>query len=726
MSYRRLVSAAAGYLMCAWLFTSGPVAAQGTVVDREGHRWDIGPDGSVQDGDNDTFDGGVVLLVNGARVGQQGVRVPRRIMFRRVMRGLGAGGQARRAGRELTAGPFRMGNIIVTRKILVPNNLACARYLEVFENIGDTTAEVNVSIYTDLGNSAMQTDVPEARHGGVVYGAIAQDPQRCSVGFRFGDDKTDFRAAFSTNNNGDVTITFNQPLKIKPGTRAAILHVVAQRRGLQAASAFAKNLKLKRFLRTLDPADRRALVNVSGAGGLFVLGNIQLFRGEHGDTIVLRTGEKLVGALQAKKLTVDTEFGKMTFPAGDILSIFAETPGSGNVRVILQSGEVLTGKPTPPVFNLKLPDGFSAAVPCPMLSKYGRKLPEPEEQTKEKSSKEKEKSEKAEEKTGTQPAGLRKAEQFIFTDPIFVLRGGDRLVGKPEQTTLTVQTAFGRPTLKIAALKRITFAGQETPTPLFILRDGSSFRGFPTLGKFDVRLRLGGKVTLNIGRLAAIYFTPGEELNAAVAAQKASNGGAPGRPDKTKGSLRLANGDFLTGEIKTLGGKLVLETPFGPERSLPTAQIRKLSFNPRRFRRVKATIWDGSSFPGKLKNAVLPFRTAGGVELDIPCGLIIGFSRPFAEPPAEIKAKVEKLVLQLGDGDPTVRNKAQKKLTKMGPGILAVLAKHLKQEDLEIRTRVRNVFKKLKNEVEENAEEPETETGAMRGTGKAHIFAGLR
>lgn len=678
----RLV-AALGLLAAATAF------AQAQFNDCEGFRWDVSNDGSIGDGTNDTFDGGCHLRVNGQQF-------------------QGGPQQVGRDGREVVIGPGACGNIQVTRKVYVPARIACCRYVDVLENTSNQAVQVQATVFSNLGNSAQQSMIPDTRDGRVPCLAIGQGDGggSRSVAFLMASPKSRYKV--TPQIQGDNVHLMYAPINLRPRQRVALIHVVAQKNSINEADEFSKRMKLESFLREVDAADRRLIINVSSEGGLMSLAGLELFRGDKADAVKLNTGELLTGSLQTEALTLSTEFGERSIPAGEVLSVF-EVP-QGAVRVVTQSGEALTGVLKEKELRLKLRGGSELKIPVSCVAKYGKRLPEQKAKPGD------------EEGAGEPPA----AEQFAFTDPVWLLRTGDRLVGQPSQPKLNIRTLYGELPVSVGALKRIQFPGAELRMPLIELADGSCFCGLLAEPKLEVKLRGGGAASLDQGRIAAIFFQPMDELAAEGGTEGEPREGAEPQPPSAAGALRLVNGDVLQGTLAGGAEALVLETPFGIQK-IGSQQVSRLRPARNTSRGARVTLWDGSTLPGVLSADALVFQSSAGATLSIPLALVASYSRPLALPPEQEVGRIEELVKKLGDPDPQTREEAQRDLLRIGCGIRALLARHWKHEDLETRTRVRLIYRQLQEAADQEAqedEEEEDEAGApppSRPTGRPPI-----
>lgn len=654
-----------------WIWASAaPGVRAADLLDADNALWDIQEDGTIEDGTDDTFDSGLYLIVN-----EQAF----------------SGGPMRSGAnpRELVVGPEQMGSLRVTRKIHVPDKMAFCYFLESVENTSNQPVRINLQIYSCLGSGAEQTLSPDPVQGGLTYVAIGQA--------RGGPRSLAYLMAGPGNKNrvnvqiADTEVTLSYPpLTLNPRQRVAFLHVCAQRRNVTDAEDFAKKFNWQQVIRLLAPEDRRVLINVP-AGGLWSLGNIDLFRGEQGDAVVLTTGEQLGGHLLTTDFSIETEFGPRKIAADQVLSLFDE---GRNVRLVVQNGEVLRGPLTGAELKLKLPGGRELGIPFHYVSKYGKGLPKPKVRV------------ASEEETAPEPM-----EQFTFTDPIFLMRDGSRLVGKLTAKSLKVRSLYGPIALDAGELAHIQLPGAELRTPVFTLKDGTSFSGLPDAAQLEMTWSEGRTLSLDWGQLAGITFVPGDEWVEPI--NDPEQEGQPQLPPP-HGQLRLLNEDVFSGNISSPDGTLTFDTPFGPQ-AFGVDQIMRLCPRPAGAFNLRVTLWDGSMFPARLAEKTIRLTARGGAELSIPVTMLRSYCRPLALPPADEMQAIEALVNQLGNNDPLVREKAQGELMQKGFGIRALLVRHWTHEDLETRTRIRDLYRKLQEQAPptflENNEGDEVQTG---------------
>lgn len=176
------------------------------LFDSDGYRWDIWGNGSIGDGSNDAYDGG--LYHNGFPDFVKGVMEDN--------------------DREVAIGNANLGDISVTRKVYVPNNQAFARFLEIVTNNGATATNYTVNLNTNLGSD----------YGTVVVNTSSNDTN------------------FTTNDNWIVTDD------IDAGGDPTMLHVIAGEGAARPSTVFTQSDSLNyTYDLTLQPGETKIVMH---------------------------------------------------------------------------------------------------------------------------------------------------------------------------------------------------------------------------------------------------------------------------------------------------------------------------------------------------------------------------------------------------------------------------------------------------------------------------------
>ncbi len=174
--------------------------------------------------------------------------------------------------------------------------------------------------------------------------------------------------------------------------------------------------------------------------------------------------------------------------------------------------------------------------------------------------------------------------------------------------TLTLTTRCGpEVTVPFAALRELNYfprAGQADVTSknldVLTLTDGTQFTGKALLPFADT----------GVNWKIAASKTPLEFPSAKIAGVvfHSTEGGRKSAPLKGDNALKLANGDWLQGEVVSLDGKqLVMKTDLAPELKFPMSELRAVYLNPL----TVATLADGASGPDSWTDGWNPNRASG-------------------------------------------------------------------------------------------------------------------
>ena len=202
------------------------------LTDAGGFEWDIQRNGSLTEGTDDAFDAPAFQLLVG-------------------LDAFPAQDEASTAlnGREVLFDPAPMGDLVVSRRVYVPEDAQFIRYLETFENPGDAEVEVQVRISIGLGSDGdtelqaeangdgvldatddwFVTDDPATEGGGGIYD---DDPV---LAFSFAGPEAGVRPAQISAVGDPMTYTY--ALTVPAGGRVSLLHFAAQHDDVESATA---------------------------------------------------------------------------------------------------------------------------------------------------------------------------------------------------------------------------------------------------------------------------------------------------------------------------------------------------------------------------------------------------------------------------------------------------------------------------------------------------------
>jgi hypothetical protein len=176
--------------------------------------------------------------------------------------------------------------------------------------------------------------------------------------------------------------------------------------------------------------------------------------------------------------------------------------------------------------------------------------------------------------------------------------------------TVTLTTRCGpEVTVPLSALRELNFsprAGQADVTAknldVLTLTDGTQFTGRAVLplAEKGVNWKIAASKTpleFPAAKIAGVVF-------------RSTEGGRKTAPLKGDNALKLANGDWLQGEVVSLDGKqLVMKTDLAPDLKFPMSELRAVYLNPG----TVATVSDGASGPESWADGWSPNNGANGM-----------------------------------------------------------------------------------------------------------------
>ncbi len=131
-----------------------------TLKDDSGATWDLTPDGSVNDGGNDLYDGGSHLFLDGNfQFNPNNNQVP-----------------FDPEHNELIFGPQEFKGMKVSRRVAVDQKASFIRYAEVFENPTNSAIKVQIRVYFETGGSVQTSSAfSEEKHAKQQIGCVIEE-----------------------------------------------------------------------------------------------------------------------------------------------------------------------------------------------------------------------------------------------------------------------------------------------------------------------------------------------------------------------------------------------------------------------------------------------------------------------------------------------------------------------------------------------------------------------
>jgi len=225
-----------------------------TLTDGNGFRWDIQPDGSISDGSNDAYDGGLRLRVDG-------------FGFEPFLEGL-----LEENNREVMIGPWSRSGLEVRRKIFVPDDESFARFLEIFDNRSSSSISISVDLNTNLGSDG-STSLVATSSGDTSFSV--DDDFLVTDDFSDGSGDPSMAHVFSgpfaalepnnifTNAPGSDDFSYSFNITVPAGEQVILMHFASQNQNQATAIASANDLRSLqgRTLDGLTDNERQNIVN---------------------------------------------------------------------------------------------------------------------------------------------------------------------------------------------------------------------------------------------------------------------------------------------------------------------------------------------------------------------------------------------------------------------------------------------------------------------------------
>ncbi len=544
-----------------------------TVTDTHGYRWDIAGDGTVSDGSNDAYDGGMRLQINGTAFSSQPTA------------------RLSADGKEVEVGPWQYANLNISRRVFVNTKAGYCRWIDIFENA--TGAEVTVSLryYSNMGDSTTRTHTTSgganitAGDWGIVT-AGAPSSSRPAIVHVFATPNAKFKPTFSFSQNND-NLNCNATIKVPANKAVALCFFEAQRRPYDQAVKFLKDFDPAGELRLVPAPLRNILLNMTDTG-LLSLGGIELKRGEKTDLLILRNGNEIHGGITNKQYVLRTDFGQLTIPAGAVIGLAGRSRVNDRVHMVMTSGQIIVGELTSGPVEIKLSDGTELKIaPKELLQAAYHFSPE-------------------------------KPGKITTADSLAVLRTGARLAFDNAETDFAFLTPHGVIKLSAGDLRVIEMDTSAGGLHRAVFSNGSTLAGLLSAERILLKLKLA----------PAVLAEGGSAIE--VSRRQIKRFVFPTGPAKSKDLARLTfrNTDVILGRFAD--EKLTVRGKIGPVTVL-CRKVAKVEFSVAAPGQVKLTTRDGTVLAGKLADDYIKFKIEPGPVLKIFTGhiqSITGAARP--------------------------------------------------------------------------------------------------
>lgn len=552
-------------------------------------------------------------------------------------------GTLNKAGDEVQVGPWNHQGIVVYRRIRVFKKDGVARWLDIYHNPGPKK-RINIRLRTHMnyGIGSLRTSsgkgtFTDKDFAFITTGAHGNAPATLHV---VCGPKSKLRPRVQQR-RGNNRYEVHYDLDLPAGGTAILVSFEAQDRSVANLRKMMKGFKPRKYLRDLPSKVRKRIANARPGGGL---DDLELDREDHADRVVLQDGQELLGTIETTSFRLATRFGEITLPAERVVGMVAWGTDPGRLRALLTDGQIITGTLGDQTLRLTIPAVGVQTIPFADIRNWSYRL------------------------------SKQRPDELRFRGPYLHLRTGDRLSFAPESVRFQLQTRDGVVDLDGPALQEIRLDNPKHGLHRAVFRNESELAGLLLPKAIEPKLQLGQKQTIPRNLLLAVEYATETDENQPLS------------------QLVLANGDVLRGQLDektlTLKGKYGMMT-------LQPNNIRTLRSIPNRTGWMEVKLWNGSTVQGRLEAKTLRFQLLPGPTVNVATARITSFDQPTALPPANIIRDVTDLVVQLGAESYKDRKDAQDKLLKIGPAVVPILKKHLKNKDPEIRQRIKDILEQL-------------------------------
>ena len=446
-----------------------------TLNDGAGYRWDIQYYGTIGQGTNNAYSGGLYLQINGSNIHSNGR------------------GWLNATGDEVEIGPYSRNGLKVHRRIKVYRDQGLARWLDIFENPSAQDITIAVRVFSNtnwtVGQRSFSSGKSTFTDKDFAFVTQSQGGNAPAVCHYVCGRRSKLRPTVNIQNN---QIYVNWNLKIPAKKTIVLCYFESQNHSASELTKLMKKFRPRHALRDLSGTVRKLIVNMPA--GLGIEG-IELERTVSGDAVYNRNGDPLFGTIANKGFTVETLFGQMTVGADQVIGMASAGGEDGRVRILLAGGQILAGRmPKGAAVSLTMPAGGSLNVPFTDIRQCSYRI------------------------------SKSRPEEAVFAGPMMILRTGDRVAFDGASVALSLRTRHGVVPLKADALLNIALDNAGNGVHRVTFLNGSHLAGFLEPDRIPLTLKLGPKLTIPRSVVARVQFAAEEKPDGTLDVAGLSNG----------------------------------------------------------------------------------------------------------------------------------------------------------------------------------------------------------
>ena len=464
--------------------------------DGAGYRWDVQYYGSIGNGTNNAYSGGVYCQVWGSNVTGRGV------------------GWINDAGDEIEIGPYQRNNLKCYRRVKIYRDRGLARWLDIFENSGSTDITVPVVIYI-CSNYTVQRTITSS--GGNAFsdkdwGFLTQTSAANSpaVLHLVSGKNAPVRPTVQIQNNR-IYVRYNVP--VPAGKTAVLCYFESQNNSPADLTKVMKQFRPYKVMRDVPASVRKLIVNWRMSGGP---DNIDLDRSDSADAIIEANDDRKFGTITNESFVIRAFFGNVQLKAEQVVGMVRDRGDSARLRVALVNGQIVCGTAGETVVTLALSAGGTLKVPMSRIRQWSYRI------------------------------SRQRPESVPFRDPVAVLRTGDRLAFDAGALELKFRTRYGVVDLRPADLLNITMDNADNAIHQVTFRNGSRLGGFLEPATLNLSLKIGSALQLDRNLVSQLLFGDAEQDSPLLTRMLLSNGDELlGKIDLDKLTVRTEYGTVL-------------------------------------------------------------------------------------------------------------------------------------------------------------------------------------